>query len=197
MSAFDIKAGTVIPAVMITGINSELPGQIIAQVSENVYDTATGRFILVPQGAKLIGTYNNTIVAGDSRVLVAWTRIIYPDASSVDLGRMGGTDLSGYAGLTDKVNNHYVRVFGNALLLSVFSAGLQMSQGNASVNSGPTTQQTLSVALGQTLGQVASEMIRRDMAIQPTLEIRSGYRCLVMVTKDLALRPWERRRISY
>jgi type IV secretory pathway VirB10-like protein len=190
LSPFELKAGTVIPAVMVGGINSELPGQIIGQVSENIYDTATGRFILIPQGAKLVGTYDNSIVSGQSRVLVAWTRIIYPDASSADLGKMPGTDEGGYAGFTDQVNNHTLRIFGDALLMSVFSAGLQLSQGSSSSNNGPTTQQTLSAALGQNLGQAATQMIQRDMAIQPTLEIRPGYRFNIIVTKDAVLRAW-------
>jgi type IV secretory pathway VirB10-like protein len=190
LSSFELKAGTVIPAVMIGGISSDLPGQIIGQVAQNVYDTATGRFILIPQGAKLVGTYDNSIVNGQSRVLVAWTRIIYPDASSLDLGKMPGTDEGGYAGFTDRVNNHTLRIFGDALMLSVFSAGLQLSQGSSSANNGPTTQQTLSAALGQNLGQAATQMIQRDMAIQPTLEIRPGYRFNIIVTKDAALRPW-------
>jgi type IV secretory pathway VirB10-like protein len=190
LSLFEIKAGTIIPAVMVGGVNSDLPGQIIGQVSQNVYDTATGRFILIPQGAKLVGTYDNSVAGGQNRVLAAWTRIIYPDGSSVDLGKMPGTDEGGYAGFTDQVNNHAFRIFGNALLMSVFSAGLQLSQGSSSAQNGPTTQQTMSAALGQTLGQAATQMLQRDMAVQPTLEIRPGYRFNIMVIKDAVLRPW-------
>ncbi len=104
VSAYDVKAGAVIPAIMIGGLSSDLPGQLIGQVAENVYDTATGRFILIPQGSKLIGTYDNAITTGQERVLVAWTRIIYPDASSLDLGKMPGADQGGYAGFNDRVN---------------------------------------------------------------------------------------------
>ncbi len=92
ISPYELKAGTVIPAIMVGGINSDLPGQILGQVRENVYDTATGRHILIPQGSKLVGTYDNAITTGQERVLVAWTRIIYPDSSSIDLGKMPGAE---------------------------------------------------------------------------------------------------------
>ncbi len=191
LSRYEVKAGTVIPAVMIGGVNSDLPGVLLAQVSQNVYDTATGRFILIPQGSKLVGVYDSNITTGQERVLVAWNRIIYPDASSVDLGRMPGADEGGYAGFNDQVNTHFWRVWGNALLMSAFSAGIQLSQGNAAATNGSlNTTQTISAAMGQQLGQLGMEMARRNMQIQPTLEIRPGYRFIVQVTKDMMLRPW-------
>jgi type IV secretion system protein VirB10 len=190
-SIYEVKAGTVIPAVMIGGLDSDLPGVLLAQVSQNVYDTATGRFILIPQGSKLIGVYDANATTGQERVLVAWTRIIYPDASSLDLGRMPGADEAGYAGFTDQVNTHFWKVWGNALLMSAFSAGVQLSQGNAAATNGSlNTSQTIAAAMGQQLGQLGMEMARRNMQIQPTLEIRPGYRFAVMVTKDMILRPW-------
>ena len=190
-SPFELKAGTIIPATMIGGVSSDLPGQILGQVSENVYDTAAGRFILIPQGAKLVGTYDNSVTTGQERVLVAWTRIIFPDASALDLGKMPGADEGGFAGFHDEVDDHFLKVFGNALLLSVMSAGVQLSQGNANnQTSGLTTQQTIAAALGQQLGQLGQETARRNMQVQPTLEIRPGYRFVVMVTKDIVLRPW-------
>lgn len=190
-SAFELKAGTIIPATMIGGVLSDLPGQILGQVSENVYDSATGRIILIPQGAKLVGAYDNSVTTGQERVLAAWTRIIFPDASSLDLGKMPGADESGFAGFHDEVDDHFMKVFGNAILLSVMSAGVQLSQGNANnQTSGLTTQQTIAAALGQQLGQLGQETARRNMQVQPTLEIRPGYRFVVMVTKDIVLRPW-------
>jgi type IV secretion system protein VirB10 len=193
-SRYEVKAGTVIPAVMIGGVNSDLPGVLLAQVSQNVYDTATGRFILIPQGSKLVGVYDANITTGQERVLVAWNRIIYPDASSLDLGRMPGADEGGYAGFNDQVNTHFWRVWGNALLMSAFSAGIQLSQGNAAATNGSlNTTQTIGAATGQQLGQLGMEMARRNMQVQPTLEIRPGYRFAVMVTKDIVLRPWVRR----
>jgi type IV secretory pathway VirB10-like protein len=193
-SPYEVKAGSVIPAIMIGGVVSDLPGQILGQVSENVYDTATGRHILIPQGSKLVGAYDNAVTTGQERVLVVWTRIIFPDAASIDLGKMPGTDASGYAGFHDKVDTHFWKMFGNALMLSVFSAGVQISQGGQnSGTDGLTPQQTIAAGLGQQLGELGEELARRNSRIQPTLEIRPGYQFTVMVTKDMILRPWRKR----
>jgi type IV secretion system protein TrbI len=196
-SPYEIKAGTIIPATMIGGINSDLPGQILGQVAENVFDSATGRYILIPQGARLVGTYDNAIITGQERVLVAWTRIIYPDASSVDLGKMPGTDQTGLAGMHDQVNTHFWRMFSSALMLSVLSAGVQISQGGQSPSAnGLNAQQSIAAGLGQQFGQLGQELARRNARIQPTLEIRPGYRFTVSVTKDMVLRPWISRQSS-
>lgn len=193
VSPYEVKAGTVIPAIMIGGISSDLPGQIIGQVTQNIYDSATGRYLLIPQGSKLVGTYDNAITTGQERVLVAWTRVIYPDSSSIDLGKMPGTDQSGLAGFHDEVNDHFWKMFSSALLMSVFSAGLQISQGGQSAGAGGLdAQQSIAAGLGQQLGQLGQELARRNTRIQPTLEIRPGYQFTVMVTKDMVLRPWQR-----
>jgi len=189
--SLEIKAGTVIPGVMISGINSDLPGTIIGQVRQDVYDSATGGNLLVPAGAKLIGTYDSGITLGQSRALVVWQRIIYPDSSSLSLANMPGTDMGGYAGFHDKVNNHYMRIFGNALMLSAFSAGVQLSQPQASKGENVTASQTITGALGQQLGELGIQTAQRNMNIQPTLEIRPGYRFNIMVTKDIILPPWQ------
>lgn len=194
LSAYEVKAGAVIPATMITGINSDLPGQIIGQVSENVYDGATGRFILIPQGAKLVGDYDNAVTTGQERVLVAWTRIIFPDSSSIDLGKMPGTDASGLAGFNAEVNTHFWKMFGSAMMLSVLSAGAQISQGGQDSGGSLNAQQSIAAGLGQQFGQLGQELARRNARIQPTLELAPGYRFTVMVTKDIALRPWISRR---
>lgn len=192
LSDLEVKAGTVIPGVMVGGVNSDLPGQIIGQVRENVYDTATGEHVLIPAASRLVGTYDSTVTMGQRRVLVAWSRLIYPDGSSVSLDLMPGADQGGYGGFADEVNNHYWRIFGNALLLSVFSAGLQLSQPQPnSTSNGYDSQQILAAELGRQLGQLGTEMTRRNLDIQPTLEIRPGYRFNVMVTKDIVLPPWQ------
>ena len=191
LSKYEVKAGAVIPAIMISGINSDLPGQIIAQVSENVYDTATGQFVLIPQGSRLIGMYDSRIAMGQSRVLAAWTRIIFPNGYSVDLQGMPGTDQSGYGGFTDQVDNHYLKLIGGATLISLFSAGMQLSQPQQSATMGgvPSASQTLAGALGQQLGNVGTQFAQRQMNVQPTLTIRPGYQINVMVTKDMILKP--------
>jgi type IV secretion system protein VirB10 len=176
---------------MIGGIDSDLPGQIIGQVAENVYDTKTGRYLLIPQGAKLVGTYDNSVTMGQSRVLVVWRRIIYPDASALDLDTMPGADQGGYAGFHDKVDNHYTKIFGSALMLSAFAAGIQLSQPQqGSVLQTPSSGQVAAAAVGQQLGTTGEQIMSRNLRIQPTLQIRPGYRFNVMVTKDLVVSPW-------
>ncbi len=188
MSRYEIKAGTIIPAVLLTGLNSDLPGQLIAQVREPVFDTESGEHLLVPQGARLLGLYDHQVVYGQERVLVTWKRVLFPNGASLSLkDGMPGTDATGAAGFNDQVNHHLVRVFGNALLLSVISAGVQLSQipefGRGFT--GPTAGNVLGAAVGQELGQTSSELIRRGMNIAPTIEIRPGYAFNVMVTEDL------------
>jgi type IV secretion system protein VirB10 len=179
---------SVIPAILWGGINSELPGNIFAQVSQDVYDTATGQCKLIPQGTKLAGAYSSNVVYGQSRVLVAWQRLVFPDGKTMDIGAMPGSDGAGYAGRADQVNNHYVRIFGSAVLMSGVIAGTTYSQRNSattSVNGAPTASSALSEALGQELGQVTAQMISKNLAIAPTIEIRPGFRLNVVATKDL------------
>jgi type IV secretion system protein VirB10 len=189
-SPLQIHAGHIIPGIMITGVNSDLPGQIVGQVRQNVYDSATGRNLLIPAGAKLVGTYDSSISAGQERVLVAWNRVMFPDGSSLSLDAMPGADQSGYAGFHDQVDNHYWRTFGNAALLSLFSAGIQLSQPRAAVQGTYNSQQIMAAAIGQQLGRLGMQLTQRNLNIQPTLEIRPGFRFSVMVTKDMILPPW-------
>jgi type IV secretion system protein VirB10 len=190
ISPYEVKAGTVIPAVMIGGVNSDVPGMIVGQVAENVYDTATGRYLLIPQGAKLVGAYDNSVSQGQTRVVVIWNRIIYPDASSIDLGSMPGADEGGYAGFHDQVNTHLWAKLGNALLISIAAAGVQLSQPQAVNGQNYNSQQIAAGALGQQFGELGQEYARAGLAIPNTLEIRPGYRFVVMVNKDMVLRPW-------
>lgn len=186
-SAYELRAGFVIPATLISGINSDLPGQIVAQVSQDVSDTATGRYLLIPQGSRLVGSYASDVAYGQERVMIAWQRIIFPDGKALDIGSMPGADAAGYSGFKDKVNNHYWRIFGSAFLMSGVTAGITLSQDNDNDNdsNNQRASDALSEALGQQLGQVMVEMIRKNMNISPTLEIRPGYRFNVIVTKDM------------
>ncbi|ATH84156.1 conjugal transfer protein TrbI [Ectopseudomonas mendocina] len=186
-SPYELRAGFVIPATLISGINSELPGQIIAQVAQGVYDTPTGKYLLVPQGSRLVGSYSSDVAYGQSRVLVAWQRIVFPDGKAMDIGSMPGADSAGYSGLHDKVNNHYLRIFGSALLMSGIVAGVSLSQDRNDSGTGDrvTASSAMSEALGQQLGQVTAQMIAKNLNIAPTIEIRPGYRFNVMVTKDM------------
>lgn len=186
-SPYELRAGFVVPATLISGINSDLPGQIMAQVSQDVFDTATGKYKLIPQGSRLVGRYSSDVAYGQSRVLIAWQRVIFPDGKAMDIGSMPGADSAGYAGLGDKVNNHYFRVFASAFLMSGVTAGIALSQddGSNSVNGRPSASSALSEALGQQLGQVTAQLISKNLNISPTLEIRPGYRFNVIVTKDM------------
>jgi type IV secretory pathway VirB10-like protein len=185
---YELRAGFVVPATLISGINSDLAGQIMAQVAQNVYDTPTGKYLLVPQGSRLVGTYASDVAYGQARVLVAWQRIVFPDGKAMDIGAMPGADSAGYAGFNDQVNNHYVRLFASAFLMSGVTAGITYSQGQNQaqvVNGAPTASSALSEALGQQLGQVTAQLIAKNLSIAPTLEIRPGYRFNVVVTKDM------------
>lgn len=186
---YTLMTGFVIPGILISGINSELPGKIIAQVSENVYDTPTGKYLLIPQGSKLYGEYLSEVVFGQERVLIAWERIIYPDGKALDIGAMPGADSAGYAGFQDQVNHHYVRLFGSALLLSAITAAASYSQqqNQTSFYGNQNSNSVLSQALGQQLGQVTSQLIRKNLNISPTIEIRPGFRFNIIVTKDLSI----------
>lgn len=184
----ELKTGAVIPGVMVTGINSDLPGNIIAQVSQNVFDTATGRQLLIPQGAKLFGVYDSRVIYGQERVLVAWNRLMFPDGSAVTLGAMPGSDMAGNAGYTDKVNNHYLRIFGSAILMSMITGGMSYSMD--SLDSGgdsdnPTLQDEMGAALASQLGQATLQLLQKNLNIKPTLEVRPGYQFNVIVTKDI------------
>jgi type IV secretion system protein VirB10 len=186
-SPYTLRAGFVLPAVLISGINSDLPGQIMAQVSQDVFDTGTGKWKLIPQGARLVGQYASDVAYGQARVLVAWQRIVFPDGKALDIGSMPGADSAGYSGFHDRTNNRYLRLFGSALLMSGVTAGIALSQRQPSpFANAPTASSALSEALGQQLGQVTAQLIAKNMGIAPTLEIRPGYRFNVIVTKDLA-----------
>ncbi len=187
-SPFVLQQGTLIPAILTGGIHSELPGQITAMVRRNVYDSTTGRDLLLPQGARLVGSYDNRVAWGQKRVLFAWHRLIFPDGRSLDLEGMPGADLAGRAGVRDKVNNHFVRTFGSALLLSAISAGGQLSQPRQTRDGdGPSASQVAAAALGQELGRVATDVTRRNLRVPPTLEIRPGTLFHVEVSAGLVL----------
>lgn len=182
-----IITGSVLPATLITGINSDLPGKIIAQVSQNVYDSPTGRFMLVPQGTKIFGTYESGVVYGQERVLVSWNRLIFPDGKTIDIGSMNGTDQAGYSGMNDLVNNHYLRLFTSSFLLSVISAGITYSQDKYTSNNenGTTASSAMAQSFGNQMGNTTIQMIQKNMNISPTLEIRPGFKINVIVTKDI------------
>ena len=186
LGKYEIKAGWLIPAVLEQQLNSDLPGLIRALVRENVYDSATGGYILVPAGSTLIGIYNSHVGYGQNALQAVWRRIIFPDGSSLSLGGFEGDDNTGAAGFRDQVDNHWGRILSGALLTSLFSAGIELSQGtNSSVLQSPSVGQQVGQAVGQQVGQLGVEVTRRNLNIQPTIIVRPGYRFFVRVEKDL------------
>jgi type IV secretion system protein VirB10 len=186
LGKYEIKAGWLIPAVLEQQLNSDLPGLIRALVRENVYDTATGRYILLPAGSTLVGIYNSHVGYGQSALQAVWRRVIFPDGSSLSLGGFEGDDSTGAAGFRDQVDNHWGRILSGALLTSLFAAGIELSQGtNSSVLQTQSAGQQIGQAVGQQVGQLGTEVTRRNLNVQPTLIVRPGYRFFVRVEKDI------------
>ncbi len=186
ISRYELKAGWDIPAILEQALNSDLPGEIRALVRENVYDTATGRYLLIPQGSRLTGTYDSRVAYGQDGLQVAWTRLIYPDASSLDLGGMPGQDAKGYTGLRHEVDNHYRRLLGFGLLTSLFSASFQLSQTRRGGLLGyPSAGEIAGSAVGRELSQLGADVTRRNLNIQPTIKVPVGYRFNVRVNRDI------------
>ena len=165
----------------------------MAQVSQNIYDSPIGKWRLIPQGSRLVGTYSSEVEFGQARVLVAWQRIIFPDGKTMDIGAMPGADGMGYAGFQDQVNNHYLRIFGSALIMSAIVAGSTYSQRDSGGAFGrQNAGSIMSQSLGQQLGLVTANLIRKNLNVSPTLEIRPGYRFNIIVTKDMKFsRPYQ------
>jgi type IV secretion system protein VirB10 len=186
-SPYTVMAGTTIPAALVTGINSDLPGQAIASITENVYDTATGRYLLIPQGSRLLGQYDSQIAFGQRRVLLVWTRLVMPDASSITLERLPGVDAAGYAGLQDGVDWHWKELGAAAVLSTLIGVGAELA---APDRSNGQTQVVIATrqSVQDTINQAGQEITRRSLSIQPTLTIRAGMPVRVIVNRDLVLR---------
>jgi type IV secretion system protein VirB10 len=185
-SRWQLNAGSVIAASLITGLNSDLPGMVIAQVTENAYDSATGRTVLVPQGARLIGRYDSVVAFGQSRALLVWHRIVFPDGSSIQLDKLPATDTQGYAGVADRVDFHTWRLLRGIGLSTLLGVGTQLTFGNS--------EGELVRALGQSTqgnaDRAGQRIIERNLDVQPTITVRPGWPLRAVVHKDLVLRPW-------
>ena len=188
-SPYIVQAGTIIPAALITGIRSDLPGQITAQVTATVYDTPTGRAKLIPQGARLIGVYDSQVAFGQSRVLLVWTRLIMPNGRSIVLERQQAVDAGGYSGLNDEVDNHWTELFKAALLSTLLGVGAELGSG-ADTGSNTDILQALRLSAANSLNQTGQQVVRRNLNIQPTLTIKPGFPVNVIVNRDLVLEPY-------
>lgn len=190
-TTYMLRAGFVIPGVMISGINSELRGQVIGQISENVYDTATGRHLLLPQGTRLIGTQRSSNSTGARRVFVAWQRLVFPDGRALDIDAMQGADGLGRSGMTDKVNGHVMKALLNAVLVSAVVAGVSYSTDdgrNGFFDDDRDLGDEFNRSFARQMGDTMRALIDRSLNIAPTLDIRPGFRFNIMVSKDLDLR---------
>lgn len=187
LSEYEVKAGTLIPAHLITAINSDLPGDVIAQVSEHVYDSVTGRFLLIPQGSKLYGRYDSVISYGQERVLVAWERLMMPNGKSIKLGGMIAADTAGMSGLEDEVDNHFMRLAGAVLLSTTLSLGGNL----ANDDDGDSLGGDIGDTVAQESSRVGQRFVSKSMNIQPTLKIRGGSEVRVFVNKDMILEPYK------
>lgn len=184
-SPWILSAGTVIPASLLTGLNSDLPGMVLAQVTENVRDSATGRTVLVPQGARLIGNYDPVVAFGQRRALVIWTRIVFPDGSSVDLDHLPATDASGYSGVSDGVDSHTWQLLKGIGMSTLLGLGTQLSFGG-----GSDLVRALRGSAQENAAHAGDEITSRNLDVQPTITVRPGWPVRALVNKDLILAPW-------
>ncbi|PXA94414.1 conjugal transfer protein TrbI [Nostoc sp. 3335mG] len=185
-SPYTLSAGSIIAASLLTGLNSDLPGLVTAQVTENAYDSVTGRILLIPQGARLIGSYDSVVAYGQSRALVVWQRIVLPDGSSIRIDNVPATDLAGYAGLADKVDTHSWQLLKGVALSTLLGIGTELSLGD--------NESDLVRAIRESAQQGASragdQIVTKNLNVQPTIKVRPGWPLRVVVLKDIVLAPW-------
>ena len=187
-SPYQLMAGTIIAASMVSGLNSDLPGFVIAQVTENVFDSVAGKFLLIPQGSRLIGKYDNVIAFGQERALVVWQRIILPDGSSVVVDNLPATDTGGYAGLADEVDLHTWKLLKGVALATVLGLGSSVAFGSGSGQS--DIVRALRETTGQTTNRAGQRLVEKNLNVQPTVTVRPGWPLRVIVHKDIILRPY-------
>ncbi len=185
VSPYQVMAGTVIPATLLTGVNSDLPGQVIAQVTEPVYDTVTGEYLLIPQGTRVVGRYDSVIAYGQSRALIVWSRLVFPDGTSLRIENLPGVNARGQAGLSDRIDHHTLRIFSAAALSSLISIGAELGE-----DDDDDIARALREATQDGASRVGDELVRRQLNVQPTLTIRPGWRFRILVHQDLILRPY-------
>jgi type IV secretion system protein TrbI len=185
-SPYQLMAGTVIAASLVSGLNSDLPGFVIAQVTEHVYDTVSGRHLLIPQGSRLIGKYDNVVAFGQERALVVWQRIILPDGTSIVIDNLPATDTGGYAGLSDDVDLHTWKLLKGIALATVLGVGSQLAFGSSDSDLVKALQQSTQ----STTNRAGQRLVERNLNVQPTITVRPGWPLRVIVHKDLVLRPY-------
>lgn len=184
---FTIAAGTVIAAALVTAIDSDLPGLLVAQVRQNAYDSATGRYLLIPQGTKIVGQYDSRITYGQDRLFVSWQRLNFPDGTSVFLNNMAGADTTGRSGFDARVDSHTRKLFQGAILLSIIGAGAQLSQPRqtSTSSSTPSVDQVIAGSVGEQIASVGTQVVQRQLNVPPNLRVPTGYQFNIMVDHDV------------
>ena len=188
LSPYQLNMGTVIPGTLITGINSDLPGMVTAQVSQNVYDSVSGRYLLIPQGTRIIGTYDSQTTYAQTRALVVWQRLILPNGRNIALDNMQGIDQEGYSGLHDKVNSHFGRVIWSALIGGAMTAGVATATDVADSDS---YRANAGADAADNISSAVDSVVQKNLNIQPTIIIRPGYEFNIFVSRDLILEPYQ------
>ncbi len=186
VSPYQLMAGTIIPASLVTGLNSDLPGFVIGQVTENVFDSVAGRHLLIPQGARLVGKYDNVVAFGQQRALVVWQRIIRPDGTSVVIDNLPATDEAGYAGVADKVDFHTWKLIKGIALSTLLGVGTELSLGSNESD----LVQAIRESTQENVNRAGQSLVQRTLDIQPSITVRPGWPLRVIVNKDIVLSPY-------
>ncbi|MBB6425775.1 TrbI/VirB10 family protein [Sphingopyxis sp. JAI128] len=186
VSPYMLSAGSIIAASLITGLDSDLPGLVTAQVTENAYDSVTGRTLLIPQGSRLIGRYDSVVAFGQSRALVVWQRIILPDGASIQIDNVPATDTQGYAGLSDRIDRHSWQLLKGVALSTLLGVGTEIGLGSAESD----LVRALREAAQQNGARAGDQIVGHSLGVQPTLRIRPGWPLRIVVHKDMVLAPW-------
>lgn len=190
-SPYTIFAGTFLPATMVSELNSDNSGEIVATVRNNVYDSTTGKYLLIPQGSRLIGTYNHNIAYGQNRLMAGWNRVIYPNGTNFLLRGQPGTDLSGASGFTGDVDNHWMQKFGTSALMGLIFGGMTIATGNQATNPYQLSAgATMASQVGAQMSQAGLQVIQKGVNIPPTIIISAGYKFNILTTADLILKPY-------
>lgn len=184
---YTLHAGSIIAASLITGLNSDLPGLVTAQVTENVHDSVTGRTLLIPQGSRIIGSYDSVVAFGQSRALVVWQRIILPDGASIRIDNVPATDLAGYAGLSDQIDRHSWQLLKGVALSTLLGVGTELSAGSSESDLVRAVRESAQ----QSGARAGDQLVMRNLDVQPTLRVRPGWPLRIVVHKDLVLRDWQ------
>ena len=190
-SQYELKAGSVIAGALVTAINTDLPGEVIGQVTENVYDSATGDYLLVPQGSRLLGKYQSLVTNGQNRALLVWQRLIYPNGNSIILDGMPGADPSGQAGLADEVDYHLDKLAEATALTTALAFGGNLARNpHSSSGNGSNGQDAIGDTVAQQVNRVGEKILDKELDVQPTITIRTGWPLRVLVNKDMVLAPY-------